>query len=70
MFEQHLAVHVETGAGRDDVAHDDVFLEPAQVVHLGTGGRLGQHAGRVLERRRAEETLGFERRLGDAEQHG
>ncbi len=69
-FEADLAVVVEAGAGRDDVAHDDVFLEAAQIINAGAGGGLGQHAGGVLEGSGAEETLGFERGLGDAQQDG
>src|SRR5260221_7908500 len=61
---------VKAGARRDDVTHDHVFLEAAQVINLGTGRGLGQHAGRVLKGRGAQEAVGFERRLGDAEQHG
>ena len=43
----------EAGAGRNDVTHDDVFLEAAQMIDLAERRRFGQHAGRVLERRRA-----------------
>jgi pyruvate dehydrogenase E1 component len=33
------------GAGRNDVAHDDVFLEAAQAVNLGTSWRLRSARG-------------------------
>ena len=65
-----LAMIIKAGARRNDVTHDDVFLEAAQVVNLGTGRGLGEHAGRVLEARGAQEAVGFQRRLGDAQQHG
>src|ERR1017187_8500865 len=64
------AMQGKARARRDDVAHDDVFLEAAQAVNLGTRRGLGQHAGRVLKARGAQEAVGFQRRLGDAEQHG
>ena len=58
----------ETGAGRNQVTHDDVFLEAAQMIDLAQRGRFGENAGRVLERGRGDEAVGFERGLGDAEQ--
>src|SRR5947207_2603680 len=67
-LQRHLAVEIETGSGRNDVAHDDVFLEAAQVIDLAHAGRLRQHPGGVLERRGAQETFGFERGLGNAQQ--
>src|SRR5208282_3111384 len=68
-FKARLAVHIKSGARRNDVAHDDVFLEAAQRIHARPRGRLGEHTSRVLERRGTEEAVGFERRLGDAQQH-
>ena len=67
--ELDLAHRREAGAGRDEVTHDHVFLEAAQIVDLAQSGRFGQDARRVLERRRGNEAVGLERRLGDAEQH-
>src|SRR5439155_768645 len=68
----HLDVEVlvrrEAGAGRDEAAHDDVLLQAAQVVDAPGDGRLGEHLGGLLERRRGDERLRRERRLGDAEQ--
>ena len=54
--------------GRDEPAHDDVLLEAAQVVDLAADRGLGEHLGGLLERRRRDEALRRERRLGDAEQ--
>ena len=62
-------VTVEAGAGGDEVAHDDVFLEPAQVVHLAQGRRFREDAGGVLERGGGDERIRLQRRLGNAEQH-
>ena len=67
--ELDLAHRREASAGRDEVTHDHVFLEAAQVIDLAQRGRFGQDAGGVLEGRRGDEAVGFERSLGDAEQH-
>ena len=67
-LEPDLAMMIKAGARRDDVPHDDVFLEPTQVIHAGASGSLGEDTGGVLEGSGAEEALGFERGLGDAEQ--
>src|SRR5579884_489738 len=45
----HLAMIFVSGAGRDDVTHDHIFLEAMEVIHLGQSRRLGQNACRVLE---------------------
>src|ERR1017187_6279459 len=60
---------VEAGPGRNDVTHDDVLLEAAQVIDLGASRGLSQHAGGVLERSSAEEAFGLQRGLRDAKQH-
>src|SRR6266540_3742151 len=69
-LEGHFAVMIEAGSSRDDVAHDDVFFEAVQVVDAAHGCGFGQDARGVLEGGGAEEGLGFERSLGDAEQDG
>ena len=48
----HLAGLVvrHAGAGGDQAADDDVFLQAAQLVALAHDRRFGQHAGRFLER--------------------
>ena len=56
--------------GRDELADDDVLLEPDQVVLGAVDGGLGEHPGRLLEGRRGEEAGGVERGLGHAQQHG
>src|SRR5262249_25420966 len=59
-LESHLAVMIEAGARGDDVTHDHVLLEPAQVIDAGARGSFGQDTRGVLEGSRAEEALGFE----------
>src|SRR5467141_3791107 len=66
----HARVVAEARAGRDEPADDDVLLQTAQVVGLAGDGRLGEHARRLLERRRRDEAVRRERRLRDAEEHG
>src|SRR5579859_1547771 len=55
-----LADHVirKAGAGRNQAPDDHVLLEAAQLVALAHDRRLGQHAGRLLERRRRDERIG------------
>src|SRR5690554_5499708 len=47
-----------TGARGDKTSHDDVLLEPAQVVDLGGQRGLGEDLGRLLETRGRDEALG------------
>src|SRR5215475_1098613 len=61
-------VVVHAGAGGDQAAHDHVLLQAAQIIDAARDRRLGQHAGRLLERRRRDERVGRERGLSDAEQ--
>src|SRR5262245_21797017 len=61
-------VIIHAGAGRDEAAHDHILLQAAQVIDAARDRRLGQHASRLLERRRRDERFGRERCLGDAEQ--
>src|SRR5262245_13480029 len=68
MGDLDATVVVHPGAGGDQAAHDHVLLQAAQVIDAARDRRLGQHAGRLLERRRRDERLGRERGLGDAEQ--
>src|SRR5579864_4518662 len=66
--ELDVAIALQAGAGGDQAAHDDVFLEAAQVVHLAGDGGFGEHARGLLEAGGADERIGRERRLGDAEE--
>src|SRR5437016_2034318 len=49
-----LLVLVLAGAGRDQLADDDVFLEAAQAVDLAGDRRLGQYPRGLLEARRRQ----------------
>src|SRR5229473_1552326 len=56
------------GGFGNEAAHDDVFLEAAEVVHLAGDRRFREDAGGLLEARGGDERVGRERRLGDAEE--
>ena len=66
--ELDVAVVVHTGAGRDETAHDDVFLEAAERVDRAVDAGFGEDARGFLEAGRRDEAVGGERRLCDAEQ--
>src|SRR5207302_1471400 len=66
--ELDLANRRESCPRRNEMAHDDVFLEPAQTIDLAERRRFGEDARSILERRRRNEAVGFERGLGDPEQ--
>src|SRR5499427_8839037 len=59
---------LETGASRNQAAHDDVFLEAAEIVHLAGNGSFGEHTRGLLEAGGGDERVGRERRLGDAQE--
>src|SRR5205807_2230816 len=58
---------IPAGTGGNEAAHNDVFLETAEIVHLPGDGSFGKHARGFLEARRGDERIGRERRLGDAQ---
>src|ERR687887_1208348 len=60
-------VALEPGCGRDQLADDDVLLQPEQPVDLALDRGVGEHLRRLLERSRGEERLGREGRLRDPE---
>src|SRR5579883_273250 len=62
-------VHHGAGAGRDQPADNDVFLEPVERIGLAIDCSFGEHARRLLERGRGDERAGLQRGLGDAEQY-
>ena len=70
LHELDVLVQREAGAGGDEVAHDDVLLEAAEIIHAAEGRGFGQDASGVLEARGGDEAVGFQRGLGDAEQDG
>src|SRR5690606_29787186 len=58
------------GTGGNQLADDDVFLQAQERVDLALDRGLGQHPGRLLERRGRQEAFGGQRRLGDTEKDG
>src|SRR5215472_1423050 len=67
-FDFHAVVGGKPGPGRNEPAHNDVFLEPDEPVDLAVDRRLGEHSGGLLERRGRDEAFGRQRGLGDPEQ--
>src|SRR2546426_12084692 len=65
-----LVVPVDPRSRRDQMADDDVLLEPQQVVPRAADRRVGQHARGLLERRRRNERLRRQARLGDPQKQG
>src|SRR5438552_11603181 len=50
LFRPHpMFVGPKARAGGDQVANNDVFFEPPQIIHRPRSGRLGQDARRFLE---------------------
>src|SRR3989475_489064 len=63
-----VVIPIDAGPGRDEMPDDDVLLETEEVVLGPANRRVGQHPRGLLERRRGNERLRRETRLGDAEQ--
>src|SRR6478609_1473181 len=63
-----LLVSREARARRDQVTHDDVFLEAAERIDLAQRRGVGEDARRLLEGGGRDEALGLQRGLGDAQQ--
>ena len=61
---------LQAGPGRDELADDDVLLQPEELVALALDGRLGQHPRRLLEGGGGKPALGGQRGLGDPHQFG
>ncbi len=64
----NAAVVFETGAGGDEPAHDDVFLEAAEIVDLAGNGGFGQDSRGLLEAGGGDKGIGRERGFGDTEE--
>src|SRR5215470_6116525 len=62
-FRQQLnvAVVLKSRTGRDEAAHNYVFLEAAEVVHLASNGSFGKDASRLLEAGSRDERICRER---------
>ena len=69
-FHFNLAVTGESGAGGNEMAHNDVFLEAFQGIGLAEGGCFRQNARGILERCRGNEGFRFQGGLRDTEQNG
>ena len=67
-LELRLAVVIESSASGDQVTHDDVFLEAAEVIDAAQGRGFGEDTGGVLERCGGDERVGFQRGFGDAKE--
>src|SRR6478735_8851260 len=67
--ELELTMLRAAGSGRNQVTHDHVFLEPAQPIDFAERSRFSEHTSRILERSRRNKAVGFQRSIGDAEQH-
>src|SRR5437667_12111008 len=50
-----VVIPIDARPRRDEMADDDVLLEPQQVVPRAPDRRVGQHPRRLLERRRRDE---------------
>jgi hypothetical protein len=50
-----VAVPLESGSRRDQAAHDNVFLEAAQVIHFARDRGFGEDARGFLEARGGDE---------------
>ena len=59
-LELRLAVVIESGAGGDEVSHDDVFLETAEVIDSAKSRGFGEDTGGVLEGSGGDERVGFQ----------
>src|SRR5690242_7714507 len=64
----NAAIVLEARASGNEAAHDDIFLEAAEIVHLAGDGRFREDAGGLLEARGGDERIGRERRLGDTKE--
>src|SRR6266513_2539679 len=63
-----VVVPIDAGPRRDEVADDDVLLQAQQVVPRAADRRVGQHTRGLLERRRRNERLRRQTRLGDPQE--
>src|SRR6266851_1936200 len=63
-----VVVPVNARSRRDEMADDDVLLEPQQIVPRAADRRVRQHARGLLERRRRNERLRRQARLGDPQE--
>src|SRR5438552_4089465 len=63
-----VVIPIDARPRRDEMADDDVLLEPQQVVPRAADRRVGQHPRGLLELRRRDERLCRQARLGDPQE--
>src|SRR5271154_6034167 len=62
------AIVLETSARRDEPAHDDVFLQAAEIINLSGNGGFGKNTRGFLEAGGRDEGVCGKRRLGDTKE--
>ena len=65
----YLAVPAHAGAGGNQLADNNVFLQAEQGINLALDSRIRQYAGRFLERRSRQERFRRQRGFRNTEQH-
>src|SRR4030042_6686405 len=55
---------------RNKASHDDIFLQPPQIIHFSVETGLGQDAGRLLEGGRGDEAVCTQGALCDTKEEG
>src|SRR6202007_2412437 len=65
----HIAMIAETSTSRDQMSHDHVFLEPAEVIDLSESSGFREYPGGILERGSRNEAVGLQRRLRNTQQN-
>ena len=68
MLNLDVAVAFHTGASRDQLTNDDIFLQAHQRVHLALDSGIGEHSGGLLEGGCGQEGICCQRSLGDTQQ--
>ena len=68
-LELRLAVVIESSADRNQVTHDDVFFETAEVIDASESRCFSEDTGGVLEGSGGDERVGFQRGFGDAKEN-
>ncbi|MPM12273.1 hypothetical protein SDC9_58625 [bioreactor metagenome] len=63
-----VAVALQAGAGRDQLAEDHVLLQAHQGIRLAVDGGVGEHLGGLLEGGRGQPRVSGQRGLRDAHQ--
>jgi len=64
-LEDNVPVIPETGSGRDQPTHDNVFLDLSQVINFAVQSCLGQNPGGFLEGGSGDKAVGAQGTLGN-----